>query len=194
MWPIGHSMMCAAAKTNFSKNWPNRTGVAVPNSSEFQLVGKLIIFGQPFFPEKNIENFQEHFPDFCYGFFLKSFRNRNGIFVPEFFPEHFRNKNPQTKIRKLFRNTFRKKNHEKSLETIPETNPEINPGIFLDNFWTFPGKHPGKILDFFKWFYSIVWKNNSGKFSKIQKIPRNGRAPRAKRVGHARFLEFSGVF
>ena len=48
MWPIGHSMMCS----NFSKNWPNRTGVAVPNSSEFQLVGKLVIFGQAFCVEK----------------------------------------------------------------------------------------------------------------------------------------------
>ena len=52
MWSIGHSMMCASAKTNFLKNWPNRTGVAVHNSSEFQLVGKLVIFGQAFFAEK----------------------------------------------------------------------------------------------------------------------------------------------
>ena len=52
MWPIGDSMMYAAAKNNFSKNRPNRTGVAAPNSIQFQLVGKLVIYGQPFFAEK----------------------------------------------------------------------------------------------------------------------------------------------
>ena len=45
-------MMCATAKTNFSKKWRNQTWVAVPNSSEFQLVGNLVIFGQAFFAEK----------------------------------------------------------------------------------------------------------------------------------------------
>ena len=42
--------------------------------------------------------------------------------------------------------------------------------------------------------YSIVWKNNSGKFQKIRKIPKNGRAPRASRAAHAHFWNFPGIF
>ena len=45
--------------------------------------------------------------------------------------------------------------------------------------------------------YSIVWKEKSGKFQKIRKFPKNGRAPRASRAAHTHFFyfpDFSGIF